>query len=252
MILTLIIVLVALLYAAFITPTYWLKVERSSAPLRTGVKILQISDIHIERNRIKPERLARLIRKERPTLICLTGDFVDYEDSIRLLPAFLHPLRQSGVPIYAVLGNHDYFLSDVSGLLEVLQNNGVVVLRNQVRQVHGVQLVGIDDFCSRHHDLAVLQDLDPTRPIIVITHDPTIVLYLRHRYDYLMAGHLHGKQFAVPWLFKVKDFGPLARAGIYKGRHRSAQGLYYISKGIGQSGFNARFLVRSEVTIHQF
>lgn len=249
--LSLIVIMGLLIYLTSIMPTYWLKVERSSAPLRMGVKILQISDIHIERNRIRPERLARLIQRERPTLICLTGDFVDYAHSIRLLPNFLQPLKQSGIPVYAVLGNHDYFLTDVSALIATLEEQGVVVLRNQVRYVHGLQLVGIDDFCSRHHELSIMNDLDPTRPVVVITHDPTIVLFLKQRYDYLMAGHLHGKQFAIPGLFRIKDFGPLARSGIYKGRHRSAHGLYYISKGIGQSGINLRFLVRSEVTIHQ-
>jgi len=250
-ILIMLVVLGLLLYLTCILPTHWLKVERSEAPLRLGVKILQISDIHIERNRIRPARLLRLIRQERPDLICLTGDFVDYQKSIQLLPTFLQPLRQSGVPMYAVLGNHDYFLKDVSGLLTMLQSQGVVVLRNQVRHVHGLQLVGIDDFCSRHHELTMMQELDPRTPVVVMTHDPTIVLYIKERYDYLMAGHLHGKQFAVPWLFKMKDFGPLARSGVYRGRHRGARGLYYISKGIGQSGINIRFLVRSEVTIHE-
>lgn len=238
-------------YLSFILPTHWLKVERSGAPLRLGIKILQISDIHIERNRIKPQRLARIIREERPDLICLTGDFVDRASAIRRLPPFLQPLRELGVPTYAVLGNHDYFLKDVAGLVQTLRDQDVVVLRNEMRQVLGLQLVGIDDFCSRHHDVKVLNGLDPTRPVVIITHDPTITLFLKQRYDYLMAGHLHGKQFAVPFLFKMKDFGPLAAAGIYQGRHRSAQGLYYISKGIGQSAINVRFLVRSEVTIHE-
>jgi predicted MPP superfamily phosphohydrolase len=47
-----------------------------------------------------------------------------------------------------------------------------------------------------------------------------------------------------------KNAGDLPRRGIYKGLHNSQYGTYYISKGIGQTGINARFLVRSEITMH--
>jgi uncharacterized protein len=49
----------------------------------------------------------------------------------------------------------------------------------------------------------------------------------------------------------LKPMGELPRRGIYKGLHESEQGTYYISKGIGQTGVNARLLVRSEVTVHE-
>ncbi|MNG32809.1 hypothetical protein D3C84_1189070 [compost metagenome] len=77
------------------------------------------------------------------------------------------------------------------------------------------------------------------------------MLELPYAYHYLVAGHFHGMQFNVPFLFRYINKGRLAAAGIYKGLHRSKQGPYYISKGVGQAGPNARFLVRSEVTLHE-
>ena len=87
--------------------------------------------------------------------------------------------------------------------------------------------------------------------MVVITHDPNVVLNIPPlRFDYLMAGHLHGKQFNVPGLYWLKPMGELPKLGVYKGLHQLPQGLIYISKGLGQVGINLRFLVRSELTVH--
>jgi predicted MPP superfamily phosphohydrolase len=46
----------------FIVPTQWLKVERIPYPCGLGVRILQISDLHVEKLRISCDRLNHLIR----------------------------------------------------------------------------------------------------------------------------------------------------------------------------------------------
>lgn len=241
----------ALTYTTCILPSQWLRVVRVQIPLQLGVKMIQISDIHIKRNRIPINTLLRIVRAEQPDVICLTGDFVDDDASIPALARYLAPIAELDIPLFAVLGNHDYFVKDIKNLLDVLRAARVDVLRNEIRTFDRFQIVGIDDYCSRHSDARILSAADPAKPIIVLTHDPTITLYLRDKYDYLLSGHLHGRQFAVPFLFRIRDFGPLAASGIYQGLHRSSKGLYYISKGIGQSAINIRFLVRSEITIHE-
>lgn len=248
-------VIILLLIAFYLTsvfPTQWLKIERVDVPIPTKLKILQISDWHVERNRISLTKLRTLIDGERPDILCLTGDFLDFASSFILLVPFLKLIQSTEVPAYAVLGNHDYRLKNPDSLKSLLEEYGITILENQSMTVRGINLVGIDDFRTNHHDEdAAFQSVNRDKPIIIMTHDPTITMFMQRKFDYLFAGHLHGKQFNVPFIFKFMDMGPLAASGVYQGTHRCPKGLFYISKGAGQSGFNFRFLVRSEVTIHQ-
>ncbi|GMA61946.1 metallophosphoesterase [Alicyclobacillus fastidiosus] len=244
-------VAVGIFYTTFVLPTRWLKVERVRIPLNTGLKLVQISDLHVERNRIRPAAIKAVIDKESPDLLCITGDFLDQRNALVLLVPFLKMLQSTGIKTYAVLGNHDYMLKQPSELIQLLEEFGIQVLINEAVELQTVNLVGIDDFDSGHSDDTVLQSVTPGKPIVVMTHDPTLALFMNRRVDYMFAGHLHGKQFNIPFLFKLKNMGPLAASGVYKGVHETERGTLYISKGVGQSGYNFRFLVRSEITVHE-
>lgn len=251
MIFVYIVILILLVYILFILPTQWLKIERITYPLDLNLKILQISDLHVERLRISPTRLATIINDEKPNLICITGDFTKHRKSLFKLEKYLRAMTIGNIPIYCVLGNHDYQQKNVLDLINLLRKYGIHVLRNESVHVDQIELIGIDDFDSGKSNIEKsFQHVDQIRTKVIITHDPNIVLHINKSYDYLMAGHLHGKQFNIPFLFRLKDAGKLPRMGIYKGLHRNQYGAYYISKGIGQTGINARFLVRSEVTMH--
>lgn len=243
-------------YGLLVVPTKWLKIERVQLPLGLGVKLVQISDLHAEMVRVSPEQLERVLRQEAPDYIMLTGDFTR---KVRYLPRvtpYLKAVTSLGVPVYAVLGNHDYKMkSGVARLKELLADHGITLLCNESVETPHFRLVGIDNFGTGHSRVeeafALAAGTSSSQPTIVITHDPNVVPHIRRGYEYLMSGHLHGKQFNVPFFFVIKRKGELPSKGIYKGLHRSEQGTYYISKGIGQAGINARFLVRSEITVHE-
>lgn len=241
-------------YASFILPAQWLKLERVHYDLGLRKKILQISDLHVEMLRVSPERLERMIRLAVPDWIVLTGDFTRKLRYLPRLEPYLKMLAGLGVPLFAVPGNHDYKLNGSAfRLFELLTRYRIRLLRNESVELDRCTLVGIDNYSTGHSRLPkAFAGVNPGRgPVIVITHDPNVVLAIRRHYDYLMAGHLHGKQFNIPFFFKLKTKGELPARGIYKGLHQSEQGYYYISKGIGQAGLNARFLVRSEITLHE-
>ncbi len=239
------------IYGCCILPTQWLKVERVRLPLSLGVKILQISDLHIERMRIRPERFASLIRRERPDLICLTGDLVDRRLDREKLDRHLAAISGHGAPVFAVFGNHDYSADAVEALRDMLGDRGIRALHNECVDMGRFVLVGIDDYCTGLADPAALGDAAPDQQVVVVTHDPTVAWFMDRPFSYLMGGHFHGGQFGIPFIFRIMDFGPMARSGVYHGLHRHANGTFYISKGVGQSGINCRFLVRSEVTVHE-
>jgi predicted MPP superfamily phosphohydrolase len=244
--------ILAAFYFLFIFPTQWLKIERIRHPLQINKKLLQISDMHVERLRIGPQKLLKVIEKEKPDLILFTGDFTKRKKSLPKLALYLKSIAICRIPAYAVLGNHDYQQPDVKKLIELLRWHNIYVLRNESVNVGDFVLIGIDDYDSGKSDIhKAYRTADPDKKKVIMTHDPNIVLDLKKKYDYLVSGHLHGKQFNLPFFFKWKDAGPLPAMGIYKGLHRNRYGTYYISKGIGQTGINARLFVRSEITIHE-
>lgn len=246
----LVLLAVTAIYFLFIFPTQWLLVERIHYPLDLNRRIVQISDLHTDKLRISAAALKKRVLKERPDYIFLTGDYTRSGRHIRKVEQYVRQLVEVGVPVYAVLGNHDYKNRSLPYLISVLKRQGVILLRNESADTGAFQLVGIDDYCSGHaNSKKSFRKINKLKPVIVITHDPDMVTQLRRSYHLLLAGHLHGKQFNVPFFFKIKNKGELASRGIYKGLHRNDYGAFYISKGIGQAGLNARFLVRSEITV---
>ena len=74
--------------------------------------VLHLSDLHLELNSVTPERLQALLKDKPFDLVVFTGDFLDRAKSIPKLVPFLRAIRalKPDVPMYAVLGNHDYVL----------------------------------------------------------------------------------------------------------------------------------------------
>ena len=241
-------------YLLLIVPTMWLKVERVRVPAGLGIKILQISDIHVEKLRVRPGRLARLIDEEKPDYIALTGDFTRRSKYLPKVEKVLKAVASRGIPAFAVLGNHDHRL-DPAGmrkLTAILDEAGVVLLNNRSADLGAFQFVGVDDLGTGHSRIGkAFRHTAAHKPAVVLTHDPNLVLRLKRPFAYLMAGHFHGMQFHIPFLFRFIRKGELAARGITKGLHETSYGPYYISKGIGQAGPNARFMIRSEVTVHE-
>lgn len=257
-----------ILYFTMILPTYWLEVVHVDVNAGVGRRVLQLTDLHVEMLRVRPQRLRDIAIEERVDYIFFTGDFLTKASHLPKVKHILAVLSSVGVPMYTVLGNHDYHLRNVRPLLELLEYYHVTLLRNRAIKLDGFWLVGIDDLTTKHSDpLQAFKDvpsgatgiastnspaaaMTEELPVIVLAHDPNVVLDVKQPFSYLMAGHLHGKQFAIPGLFFLKQMGPLPKMGIYKGHHNFPMGPIYISKGLSQVGVNARFLVRCEVTIH--
>ena len=251
--LSIVLLLLFATYLLFVVPTQWVKIERVRHPLGLNKRIFQISDLHVERLRVSPQRLRRIIEQERPDYIFLTGDYTQRVWHVPKVDAYLQEIASVGVPVFAVLGNHDYRLQYfVSILLQAFRRRGIPVLHNESVRLDGFTLVGIDDFVSGKTRIEkAFEGVGTEETCVVIAHDPNVTLRIRRPFDYLMCGHLHGKQFRLPFLYYLKRKGPLAKKGIYKGLHKNQWGTFYISKGVGQAQLNARFLVRSELTVHE-
>ncbi|WP_181444390.1 metallophosphoesterase [Bacillus sp. 03113] len=225
-----------------------------------NVKVLHLSDLHLENISINPAELYKMISKQPIDLIALTGDFLDRKRSIPKLIPYLHVLQKINPKygVYAVFGNHDYVLKgkNFETLKRTLTENGCKTLQNEnvTIKVNGenLNIIGIDNYSTNHSDVKKsFQGLQEGYNL-VLTHDPNVVLDMKDiPFDYLLSGHFHGGQIHWPKPYHLIKMGKLVRMKMVKGLHYHGGKPFYISEGLGQTGVNIRIGSRPEITFHE-
>lgn len=255
---------VALGLYAFEVEPHWLQVVRRPLPVANLPESLQdrtlahLTDLHVG-PRVDDGYLARvfaLVRALRPDVVCYTGDYVTWRPWVmKQAERVLAGLARGRLATLAVLGNHDYgpewahpeIAERVSALLH---ERGVRVLRNEVADVAGLQVAGLDDTWANRFDIArVVAALDPARAMLALSHNPDSAD--RPGWDgfegWILAGHTHGGQvkppFLPPPLRPTRNPRYVAGEVAIHGNRR-----LYINRGVGHL-FPVRFGVRPEVTL---
>lgn len=223
------------------------------------LKILHLSDLHLENISISPEQLYKSLQNQSIDIIALTGDFLDRKRSIPKLIPYLKVFNQLKPKhgTYAVFGNHDYFLRKPNflKLKKVLEEHGCKTMQNEndalIINGRRLNIIGIDDFSTNRSDIdKSYQELDEGYNL-VLTHDPNIVLNMKDfPFDYLLSGHFHGGQIHWPKPYHLFKMGKLVRMNMIKGLQSHDGKSFYISEGLGQTGINIRVGSRPEITIH--
>lgn len=226
----------------------------------TKLRVLQISDMHLEKLSISPTKLFNQLEQEQFDLIALTGDYLDQPKSISKLIPYLDIFKKLDPKhgIYAVFGNHDYRLEDQDfiRLKEVLEQYGIKAMQNdnETIEVDGntLHIVGIDDHHTKRSDLKrSYNGLIENGYRLVLTHDPNLVTKMEQfDFDYLLSGHFHGGQIHWPKPFHLKRFGNLVELNLIKGLINYKGKVFYINEGLGQTLLNIRIGSRPEITIH--
>jgi predicted MPP superfamily phosphohydrolase len=214
-------------------------------PRHDGVRIAQLSDIHV--GSLTPEAHVRaaieVANAAAPDLIVLTGDYVCWRrHEVELARSQLAGLRAPRV--LAVLGNHDYF-TWAGGVTDALTGNGYEVLRNQatIHHLRGAPLaiVGVDDPITRHDDLdAAFAGVTAGVSRVVLCHAPDRGPALAARgAELVLSGHTHGGQIYVRGVTDriMKRIGLNFRRGLYEVGPRST---LYVTPGVGFSGVRRR------------
>lgn len=175
-------------------------------PSLQGTKVVQLSDLHYDGQRLSESLLAEAIElcnQEAPDLIVLTGDYVtDAPEPILDLARRLK-LLQARAGVLASLGNHDLFFRRSRQIVtEALTQAGIEVLWNAIAYPLGPDLavVGLADFWSRDFQPGpVLAQIPPETPRLVLSHNPDTAAPLQQwRVDLQLAGHTHGGQVSLP------------------------------------------------------
>jgi predicted MPP superfamily phosphohydrolase len=219
-------------------------------PRHEGVRIAQLSDIHV--GNLTPASHIRAAiasaNAARPDIIALTGDYVCWRRHEVALAA--DQLGGLVAPrVLAVLGNHDYMVWG-AGMKSALERNGYEVLQNTttIADVRGapLALVGIDDPVTRHDDLdAAFAGAPAGMTKIVLCHladrGPALA---RRGADLVLSGHTHGGQIYVKGITDrlMKRLGLHYRRGLYDlgGGDDARRSTLYVTPGVGFSGVTRR------------
>jgi len=213
-------------------------------PAHDGVRIAQLSDIHVGMN-TPEERVLSAVRELNalsPDLVFLTGDFVTY--SKRPLPDVSRLLAGIRAPTFAVLGNHDHIVN-ATAVGAAMASMGYALLRNQhtVQQVRGAPLVvlGVDDGCTGHADVSKTFAGAPkggTR--LVLTHNPVTARELPAKAGLVcFSGHTHGGQIVIPPI--TDAFMRAAGQPYVRGFYAVGGNQLFVNRGLGW-GRKAPFL----------
>lgn len=215
--------------------------SKSQAPCR----FVQISDIHAgSRSRAFVQKCVEQALSHQPDAIFITGDLLD---SSEVDTAFLTPLAKITCPTWMCLGNHERYV-DLQSAVNAIEANRVTVLRNQMQQFNGINIIGIDDADDS-------KQIDKQLPDIVFNkNDFNILLYhkpeswqtaQRQQIDLMLSGHTHGGQVWPFGLAVKRQFPYLTGHFTENDKH------LYVSPGTGTWGPILRLGTRCEMTVIQ-
>jgi len=225
--------------------------------LDRDVVAMHLSDIHLghHRGRKYLERIVEETNQRRPDIVLITGDLIDSEAAF--VPGQLEPLARFAAPVYYVGGNHEKYV-DAERTFALVKHYGVNVLRNQVAETHGLQLVGLD-YMNADEDTFDLHPSDDSRtiksvlallhlkagmPSVLLHHSPAGAQHAAaNGIDLMISGHTHGGQFFP---------GTLVAAAVFPFTH----GLYhlgplqvFVSRGAGTYMSRVRLGTSNELNI---
>ncbi len=266
-----ILVIAVLILGVLAVWAFWL--EPSSLELReyrleipnwprslAGLRIAALADIHAGSpfsGLDKLERIVALTNQSNPDLIVLLGDYVihgviggEFVPPNELAPVLAK--MQAPLGVWAVLGNHDWWL-DAEWVQSTLEHHGIRVLEDSSVPIHrGSEefwLTGIADFWEGRPDIPrAFKDVPEDSPSIAITHNPDVFPRVPPRVNLVIAGHTHGGQVSIPF------FGPLIVPSSYWRRYAAGHIIedgrhLFVSTGLGTSILPVRFLVPPEISL---
>ncbi|RAK63897.1 metallophosphoesterase [Hymenobacter edaphi] len=244
-----------------------------------GFKLLQISDLHTGSFQSKEplQRAVDLINKQGADLVFMTGDLVnnfahEVEEHIDTLAGI-----KSQLPIYSILGNHDYAdyvnwdelggrEAKAANLVRIKQNHAKIgwqLLLDEARVIErggekisilGVQNWGARGFAQYGNLAKTHAAADPTAPFkILLSHDPSHWDGQVQQYpdiDLTLSGHTHGMQFGVnlPWMkWSPVQYVYRQWAGLYQ----RGQQYLYVNTGLGFIGYPGRVGFLPEITVFE-
>ncbi len=239
-----------------------------------GVKIVQLSDIHIGSffdNHNEVEKAINKVNELNPDYILFTGDLVNnYAWELDGWEEIIGKLKAKHGK-FSILGNHDYAdyvqwdsASDKAKNLDNLKQRqakmGFRLLLNESvkleRNGEFIELLGLENWgkgrFAKYGDLAKTMKNSVSNSFkILMSHDPSHwdeQVLEKTDINLALAGHTHGMQYGVKigtFQFSPVQFRYHRWAGLYT---ENKQHLY-VNRGFGYIGFAGRVGISPEITL---
>jgi predicted MPP superfamily phosphohydrolase len=224
-------------------------------PAFNGFRIAVVSDIHLGplAGRARTERIVAMINDTQPDLVAIVGDLVD--GTVEKLGPAAEPLQDivSHEGTFFVTGNHEYFVEDPTSWLHELERLDIQPLRNANTAIRrggaAFDLAGVNDIAGEERgeppdfDRA-LSGTDPSRPTILLAHQPVLVEQAAARgVDLQLSGHTHGGQMW-PFHYLVR----LAQPSL-AGMSTVGDTQLYVTRGAGFWGPPVRVGAPPDITV---
>jgi predicted MPP superfamily phosphohydrolase len=223
------------------------------------LRILHITDTHIERITQRERDVLSQVKTIQPDLIVLTGDYINLDYlgdpvAIRETHEFFSGLH-APYGIYAVSGS----VESPAEMRSIFYDLPVTVLDDATARVPldnlDLYILGVtvrQDGGEEGQLHALKSQIPPEAYTVLLFHTPDLIeTAAQEGIDLYFAGHTHGGQIQLPFL------GPIVNLSVYgkkyaEGLHSLGPTTLYVSHGLGMEGFGlprARLLCPPEIVV---
>ena len=207
-------------------PEYW-----------RGKIAVWISDIHLGpvRRYGFAKDVTHKVQQMQPDVVFIGGDLFD--GGTFDLNGFTEPFSKISAPdgVYFITGNHEEFF-DHAQYLEAVRQAGIKVLDNEIVNLKGLQIIGVDyrDSENRQKYEMILNGMkiNPSMPTILLKHSPrNLDIAYKKGIALQLSGHTHKGQ-----IFPINLITALVYHGYDYGFKKSKDLQIYTSSGVGTWG----------------
>ncbi|MFC2141397.1 metallophosphoesterase [Acidobacteriota bacterium] len=147
-----------------------------------GLRVIHLSDLHISSYGSQEKKLVRLVNREDPDIVCITGDLlVNYRNEFSSCIQVLRELKARR-GIFVVLGNAEHTLRPMEVMVEfeeAIRAVPVTLLTNESAELRingqSLHIMGVDDPFFQFDDFEqAVRGIPPDAPILLLVHSPDI------------------------------------------------------------------------------
>lgn len=214
------------------------------------LRLLHLSDLHVERLTQREAHLLEMIDQLKPDLIVITGDYLNlsYVDDPLARDEVRKVLTKLDAPygVYATLGSPPVDPRNTTPSL--FEGINIRLLRDEVAVIdladgRRLSLIGMDCEHDLQSDESALQNLLEVTPVdsarVLLYHSPELMPVAKnYDIDLYLCGHTHGGQIRLP------GYGAILTSSVtgkqYEmGPYTEQNTTLYVSRGIGLEGLSA-------------
>ncbi len=229
----------------------------------TSLRLLHLSDFHVERLTRREPHVLRHVQEIKPDLIVITGDYLNlsYVDDPSARADVREILARLEAPlgVYATLGSPP--VDPRSSTPSLFDGLNIRLLRDEVAVLslddgRKISLIGMDCEHDLESDKSAFENLIRLAPAdsarVLLYHSPELMpLVQQFPVDLYLCGHTHGGQFRLP-LYGAVLTSSMTGKRYEMGRYDEQGTTLYVSRGIGLEGLSAprlRILCRPEIIL---